>query len=473
MNIPQSQAQAAAFHALMDTTMLPPHSIEAEQSVIGAIMLAGSEALDRIEGVVSEGDFYRQEHRLIFAAARTLSNSGKPIDVITVADALEASGSLERTGGLAHLGDLAQNTPSASNIKHYAKTVHDRAMQRRLLALALEIQTSASASGANVEQIISQADAAMVQLLDTGTDESTTLYDAMADAIQDIDDRASGHRPSGLLTGIADFDAITGGLEPGQLVIVAARPSVGKTAFALNVADRIAQRGGTVAFFTLEMTRRELTQRLLALRSGVSVSDMRSGQLDGKWSLISACQANAEGQRLFLIDRPAIGVPYVRTAARKIRRQHGLGLIVVDYLGLMRGEGQNRTQEIGSLSRGLKTLAKELNVPIIALAQLNRATESRQDRRPQLSDLRDSGEIEQDADIVAMLHQEYLSNPVTEWFGLAELIVRKNRNGPLGDLLLTLDGTTMAFTQYTGQNPRQKFITKPTKHSGTTSRGID
>ena len=211
---------------------------------------------------------------------------------------------------------------------------------------------------------------------------------------------------------MADFDAITGGLEPGQLVIVAARPSVGKTAFALNVADHVAQRDGTVIFFSLEMQRRELTQRLIALRSGVSVSEMRAGQIDkgsdkGQWSRISACQASADGQRLFLIDRPAIGVPYVRAAARKIRRQHGLSLIVVDYLGLMRGEGQNRTQEIGSLSRGLKALAKELNVPIIALAQLNRGTEARQDRRPQLSDLRYSGEIEQDADIVAMLHQEY------------------------------------------------------------------
>ncbi|OGS97720.1 MAG: replicative DNA helicase, partial [Gallionellales bacterium RBG_16_56_9] len=300
--------------------------------------------------------------------------------------------------------------------------------------------------------IIGKADAAMVQLIDVSTDEPTMLYDAMTDAIGDIDDRATGHRRSGLQTGVADFDAITGGLEPGQLVIVAARPSVGKTAFALNVADHVTQQGNTVAFFSLEMTRRELTQRLLALRASVSVSEMRSGQLDkDQWSRISACQAKADGQRLFLIDRSAIRVAYVRAAARKIKRKHGLGLIVVDYLGLMRGEGQNRTQEIGSLSRGLKALAKELHVPIIALAQLNRAIENRNDKRPQLSDLRDSGEVEQDGDIVAMLHRE--SAP--EWAGLAELIIRKNRNGPLGDVVLRYHGVHMRFERYQGRSPRQ------------------
>ena len=456
----------------METIMLPPHSIDAEQSVIGAILLGGGAALDRIEGVIVDADFYRQDHRLIFTAARTLSNAGKPIDVITIAEALEGAGSLAGIGGLAYIGGLAQNTPSAANIKHYAGIVHERAQQRRLLALAIEIQASCSAPGADVAEIISQADAAMVQLIDTGTDEPARLYDAMADAIKDIDDRATGNRQSGLLTGIADFDAITGGLEPGQLVIVAARPSVGKTAFALNVADHIAQRGGTTAFFTLEMTRREITQRLLALRAGVSVTAMRSGQLDGnQWSRISACQAKSEGQQLLLIDRSAIGVPYIRAAARKIKRQHGLGLIVVDYLQLMRGEGQNRTQEIGSLSRGLKALAKELHVPIIALAQLNRGTEARPDKRPMLSDLRDSGEVEQDADIVAMLHREELHNPAPEWIGLAELIVRKNRNGPLGDLVLDLDGPTMKFTKYTGLNPRQQMAARPAKSSYR--RGFD
>lgn len=456
-----------------DNLILPPHSIEAEQSVIGAILLEGGNALDRIEGAIAADDFYRQEHRLIFTAARALANSGSPVDVITLAEALEGSGSLERSGGLAYLGELAQNTPSAANIKRYAEIVKERALQRGLMALSQGIMADCVAPGAKVDEIIARADAEMVRLLDTGgADEPTLLYDAMADAIRDIDDRASGHRPSGLLTGIAELDAITGGLEPGQLVIAAARPSVGKTAFALNLADHVTQRGNAVAFFSLEMTRRELSQRLLALRSGVSVSDMRTGQLDGKWTRILECQEQAGGQRLFFVDRPAVGVPYVRVAARKIKRQHGLCLIVVDYLGLMKGEGQNRTQEIGSLSRGLKALAKELHVPIIALAQLNRGVEGRMDKRPMLSDLRDSGEIEQDADIVVMLHREELYDADPKWQGLAEVLVRKHRNGPLGELLLVLDGPTMRFTGYNGPNPRQTITGKTTKHRGQSFGGF-
>ncbi|ADL56037.1 replicative DNA helicase [Gallionella capsiferriformans] len=459
-----------------DETILPPHSVEAEQSVIGAVLL-DSNALDRIEGQIAEADFYRQDHRLIFAAARTLANAGKPVDVITVAEALEGSGSLSRAGGLAYLGEIAQNTPSAANIKRYAEIVREHAMRRNLLALATDIQASCIAPGADVARIIDQADAAMAQLIDTGTDEPTMLYDGMFDAIQDIDDRSTGRRPSGLLTGVAELDAITGGLEPGQLIIVAARPSVGKTAIALNVVDSVVTQGKSVAFFSLEMTRREIIQRLIALRTGVPVSAMRAGRLEPEqWDLISASQGKANGQRLHLIDRSSIGVAYVRAAARKIKRQHGLDLVVVDYLGLMRGEGHNRTQEIGSLSRGLKGLAKELGVPIIALAQLNRATETRQDKRPMLSDLRDSGEIEQDADIVAMLHREEQHNPAPEWRGLADVMVRKNRNGPLGEMLLTLDGPTMKFSRYAGSNPRQRQQQQPsqtTYSNNRNARGFD
>jgi replicative DNA helicase len=436
---------------VLDNLILPPHSVEAEQSVLGGILIAGSTALDHIEGMVSELDFYRVEHRKIFAAITLLENSSRPIDVITVAEALEGSRSLSDVGGLAYLGSLAQNVPSAANIASYAKIVRGRALQRNLLILAQSITTDCLNPSADISEIVSRADSAMVRLLDAGTaGEPTILSDCMAEAVDDIDERATGHRRSGLLTGIQDFDSLTCGLEPGQLVIVAARPSVGKTALALNVADYVTHQGETVAFFSLEMTRRELAQRLLALRASVSVSAMRSGQLEGdQWDRISACKAKAEGQRLFLIDRSSIGVPYARAAARKIKRQNGLGLIVVDYLGLMRGEGQNRTQEIGSLSRGLKALAKELHVPIIALAQLNRGNEHRQDRRPQLSDLRDSGEIEQDADIVAMLHTEQ------EQPGFAELLVRKNRNGALGTVNLRYQGEHMRFSNHQGSIPRQ------------------
>jgi len=458
----------------LDTTLIPPHSIEAEQSVLGAILLEGSTALDRIEGEITASDFYRPEHRRIFAGCCKLATLGRPVDVITVSEALEADWGQENAGGATYLSSLAQNVPGASNIRFYAQTVRSRSLKRRLLALAVEIQEDCNLPGAEVAEIIAKADSAMVQLLDTHQDDPAMLSDVMAEAIDEMDDRVTGCRPSGLLTGVQDFDAITGGLEPGQLVIVAARPSVGKTAFALNVANHIAREGRTVAFFSLEMQRRELAQRLIAMRTGVSVSSMRTGQLqEGGWSRISACRADADGQRLILMDRPAIGVSYVRAVARKIRRQHGLDVVCVDYLGLMRGEGQNRNQEIGSLSRGLKALAKELNVPIIALAQLNRSTETRQDKRPQLSDLRDSGEIEQDADIVVMLHREDLSNPAPEWRGLAELIIRKNRNGPLGEVILAMDGPTMQFTRYTGPHPRQQGVSRIPKHGHAYPRGFN
>jgi replicative DNA helicase len=457
-----------------DNLLIPPHSIEAEQSVLGAILLEGGNALDRIEGVISEADFYRHEHRLIFEAVRKLAGAGSTIDVITAAEALEGAGSLERIGGLPYLGELAQNTPSAANIKRYAEIVKARASQRQLMTLASEILASCMAPGADVTDIVGKADSAMVQLLGAGSDEPVLLYDAMADAIADIDERATGSRPSGLQTGMADFDALTGGLEPGQLVIVAARPSVGKTAFGLNLADHVTQDGHTVAFFSLEMTRRELTQRLIALRTDVSVALQRSGQLDEEqWSRVSACQGKADGHRLFMIDRPSIGVAYVRAVARRIKRQKGLDLLVVDYLGLMRGEGQNRTQEIGSLSRGLKALAKELHVPVIALAQLNRGVEGRTDKRPLLSDLRDSGEIEQDADIVAMLHREELYDADQKWHGVAELLVRKNRNGALGESLLAFDGATMRFATFSGRNPRLQPASPPARRHSTYRGGID
>lgn len=456
-----------------DNLLVPPHSILAEQSVIGALLLDGANALDRIEGILEETDFYRQEHRQIFAAIRKLAeNGGKTIDAITVAEALEGSGSLQLVGGLPYLGNIAQNTPSTANIASYAKSVKQRAQQRQLIALANKISADCMTPNPDVSEIINQADAAMVQLLNAGSDEPVQLYDAMADAIADIDARSTGNRPSGLQTGMAVFDELTGGLEPGQLVIVAARPSVGKTAFGLGLADHIVQRDQSVAFFSLEMTRRELTQRLLALRSGVSVTAQRSGQLEERiWDRIIACQGKTVGQRLFLIDRPSIGVAYIRAAARKIKRQKGLELIVVDYLGLMRGEGQNRTQEIGSISRGLKALAKELGIPIIALAQLNRGVEGRADKRPMLSDLRDSGEVEQDADIVAMLHREELYSADSAWQGKAELLIRKNRNGPTGERLLSFDGMAMRYGEFYGANPRASHSPSSSTQRGAPRRG--
>lgn len=439
---------------------IPPHSTESEQSVLGGLLLEGAKAFDRIAGMVADSDFYRDEHRRIFRHASRLFDAGKPIDVITVAEAIDSAGETQHTGGLAYLGELAQNTPSAANIKRYADIVRNKAMLRQMQAVAMSLMDAcASPSGRSVEEIAATAEAAMQECLDRSDGEPQALADVFADAISYVDERCQrGGGLAGLATGIPDLDRLTGGLEGGQLVIVAARPSSGKTMLAGNIADYVASNGGTVLFHTLEMGSREVGLRLLASRSKVSVHAMRTGTNDpDHWKRMSAQLVSSRNHGFFLCDKGAIGVPFVRAKARQIKRKHGLALVVIDYLQLMTAPGHNnRTQEIGSISRGLKALAKELNVPIIALAQLNRGVESRTDKRPLMSDLRDSGEVEQDADVVAMLHREGLYNDALEWQNVAELLVRKNRNGPLGDITLAYTPEEMTFSPFEGPAPRQQ-----------------
>lgn len=453
---------------------LPPHSQEAEQSVLGALLLENN-ALDRIADILAPEDFYRYDHRLIYDHARALIEQGKPADIVTVAEALTEQGKLQEIGGIAYLGALAQNVPSAANVRRYAEIVHEKAVMRGLLSIAGNIQDACLGGGLkDAEKIAQDAEAAMMRLLDGHGTEPSRLQDVFGEALQYIDSR--GDRVgelAGLATGFHYFDRLTGGLEPGQLVIVAARPSVGKTIFGCNVANHVASRGGSALFFTLEMGTREIGMRILSARTRVSVHDMRTGTKDdAHWKRLGDQLSESHKQHLFIDDRPAIGTAYVRAKARRMQRQHGLDLIVIDYLQLMRGQGDNRTQEIGSISRGLKALAKELRVPIIAMAQLNRGVESRQDKRPILSDLRDSGEVEQDADIVAMLHREELYSDNPQWQGLAELLVRKNRNGPVGDLMLSYRPEEMRFDSYAGHNPRKRMVIHETKPSRR-GRGFD
>lgn len=439
---------------------LVPHSIDAEQSVLGGLMLDGT-AFDRIADSVSDTDFYRDEHRRIFRHIARLFLAGKPVDVVTVAEALESAGEGERTGGLAYLGELAANTPSAANIRRYAEIVREKASLRRIQEAAMNLHSACSnISGRNLDEIIAEAEIALLAAVDRSDGDPKPLFDVFHEVVSYVDERSqNGGAMAGLATGFGDLDRLTGGLEPGQLVIAAARPSCGKTMFAGNVADHVTQTGHSVLFFTLEMTSREIGARLLAARSKVSVHTMRTGTDDGEsWRRMSDELGRAVQQKLFVCDKGAVGVGFVRAKARQIKRKHGLDLIVIDYLQLMTAPGNsNRTQEIGSISRGLKALAKELQVPIIALAQLNRGVESRPDKRPMMSDLRDSGEVEQDADIVVMLHRESLYNDAPEWQGIAELLVRKNRNGPLGDITLHYLPAEMTFGSYAGQNLRQQI----------------
>ena len=444
---------------------LPPHAIEAEHAVLGGLLIAGADALDRIEGVIGVEDFYRDDHRRIFTAAKAIGESGKPIDAVMVAEALQSLGELESVGGLPYIVALASNTPSAANIRRYAEIVRDKSVLRALNGVASRLQEACLAPGLkDAEKIASEAEMAMMQLLDRQGGEPVRVHDAIRGALREIDSRRErGGKLAGQPTGFENIDWITGGLEPGQLVILAARPSIGKTALALNIADHVASTGAPALFFTLEMTGQELAMRLMASRSGVSMSDMRSGTAspDG-WHRLSADCGDTADVPLFIDDRPGISVAYARAKARKIKRQHGLGLIVVDYLQLMKGPGENRTQEVGGISRGLKALAKELRVPVIALAQINRAVESRTDKRPQMSDLRESGDIEADADVIMMLHR----NDGPEWQDLISLVVRKNRNGALGDIALQYDAPRLRFSDYQGQTPRPA----PTKRS---ARGFD
>ena len=413
--------------------MVPPHSLACEQSAIGGILLAGGEALDRVQLRVD--DFYSDQHRAIYARCVALNEAAKPIDVLTVSEALNATGELERAGGQAYLGSLSINTPSAANIRRYAEIVRDKAMLRRLIAAATDVQSKAYDPGADPKAVAEAAESAFmgVQRMD-GDSHVATFAKAIGEA---LDARDAPQR--GISTGYANLDGmLKGGIRPGQLIVIAARASMGKTTLAQNIAENVA-KSRQVLFHSLEMSRQELAERSLAHHEAeVGLSD----------ALAHTMRLN-----LTIDEAPAVTVAHVRMRARRVKRKHGLSLIVMDYLQLMSGKGENRTQEIGSISRGLKALAKELEVPVIAVAQINRAVEQRPDKRPMLSDLRESGDIEADADVVMMVYRDdYYTKPAEE-SGLAEIIVRKNRNGRTGTCHMRFDAEHARFSEWQGEIP--------------------
>ncbi|MCW5625791.1 MAG: replicative DNA helicase [Burkholderiales bacterium] len=429
----------------------PPHSVEAEQAVLGAVM-AYPGTFDRIADVVRSADFYIDQHRLIFESTVRVAERGTHPDALAVSAALEAVGGIQNAGGLPFLIRLAQNAPAALNAGRHAQIIVERSRRRQILAAAHDLAARAAMPGhESPEELIAEAEAELLRIADRSEGDPVGLADSMAEALRWIDSR---DQFAGLWTGIEKLDDLTGGLEPGQLVLIAGRPGSGKTILGLNIADHVARlNGASVLLFSLEMSRRELALRLMASRSAVPVHAMRSGTATvQQWEAMNATTADSR-RPLFIDDKPAVSVAYVRAKARRWKRSHGLQLIVIDYLQLMRGQGDNRVQEVGSISRGLKALAKELEIPIVALAQLSRAASGRADARPQLSDLRDSGELEQDADIVVMLHREELHRDAPEWKGLAELFVRKNRNGPAGRIVLRCDAAVMRFDRYDGPEP--------------------
>lgn len=433
---------------------IAPCHIESEQSVIG-ILLSHPERFDDLAELLEHVDFYDHSHGVIFSKIAEMINAGTSVDIITVAERLGEK-QLESVGGLQYLVQLVQNVPSKSGLKKYAEIVKEKSRLRKLAALFNDGAEACLASQPRTSgEIASEAELELMRTADASLTEPKALSNILTEALEFIERRGT---VSGLQTGFIDLDTMTGGFEQGDLIILAARPSMGKTAFAVNIIDNVVKDGKSVAFFSLEMSSQQIGLRILAGRSRIPMAAMRGGATlsDDHYNSMSFAMSKSSEQKLMVDDKPSVGVAYIRAKSRQIKRTHGLDLIVVDYLQLMTGKGDNRVQEIGSITRGLKALAKEIGVPIIALAQLNRGLEQRGDKRPILSDLRDSGEIEQDADIVLMLHREEYYNEDTDYKGIAECLIRKQRNGALGDVLLTFLGDIMRFESYGGLRPQAK-----------------
>jgi replicative DNA helicase len=427
---------------------VPPHSVEAEQSVLGGLLLDNS-AWDRAGDLLTEGDFYRLEHRLIYAAIGTLVGAAKPADVITVFERLQTLGKEQDTGGLQYLNALAQSVPSAANMRRYAEIVRERAVLRKLIAASDEIATQAfNPQGKPVSAILDEAEGRILQIGEEGSRARQGfvpmdhLVVAMLDRVQELAD-AGGRDITGVPTGFYDLDRMTTGLQGGDLVILAARPSMGKTGLALNIAEHVAVRERLpVAVFSMEMGASQLALRLIGSLGRIDQQHLRTGNLrDDEWGRLTEAVEQLRGASIFIDETPALTAGELRARARRLARQCGkLGLIVVDYLQLMSGSAtsdENRATEVGEISRGLKALAKELQCPVIALSQLNRSVEGRPNKRPMMSDLRESGAIEQDADVIMFIYRDDYYNKDSKEPGVAEIIIGKQRNGPTGTVKLT------------------------------------
>ncbi|TBO32446.1 replicative DNA helicase [Aquabacterium lacunae] len=427
---------------------LPPHSIEAEQSVLGGLLLDNS-AWDRASDILNETDFYRREHQLIFTAVQKLINASKPADVITVYEQLQTLGKADEIGGLKYLNDLAQSVPSAANIRRYAEIVRERAVLRKLVTAADEIATHVfDPQGKSVSDLLDAAEASIMKIGEEGNKgkqgfhNMDTLVVDLLDRVQELADNGLDD-VTGVRTGFIDLDKMTAGLQKGDLIILAARPSMGKTAFALNIGENVAVNEGLpVCIFSMEMGASQLALRMVGSIGRINQQNLRTGRLtDDEWSRLSETVERLKDAKVHIDETPGLSPNELRARARRLARQYGgtLGLIIIDYLQLMSGSGgneENRATVIGEISRGLKALAKELQCPVIALSQLNRSVETRPDKRPMMSDLRESGAIEQDADVIMFIYRDEYYNRDSKIPGTAEIIIGKQRNGPVGSIHL-------------------------------------
>ena len=427
------------------TLKVPPHSTEAEQSVLGALML-NNEAWFDVSDIVAPSDFYRPQHRIVFEAMAALSRDSQPLDAVTVSEALQSRGLLEKAGGIAYLAELVDGTPGASNVSAYARIVRDRSTLRKVIAAANQIVEKAFVrEGQSDAEVLDYAEQEIFRISEDraksdGPQDINPLLDNTVRRVKELSKSKGGI--TGLATGFADLDRLTAGLQKADLVIVAGRPSMGKTSLAMNMVEHaIMNSDAPTLVFSLEMPADQLVMRMLSSLARIDQSRMRIGDLEEKdWDRFSAAAGQLRDRPLHIDDTAALTPNEIRARARRVSRQYKrLGLIVVDYMQLMRGSGpaENRTTEISEISRSLKALAKEMSCPVIAAAQLNRALESRTNKRPIMADLRESGAIEQDADVILFIYRDEVYNEETDDVGIAEIIIGKQRNGPIGTVKLS------------------------------------
>ncbi|MDR6936364.1 MULTISPECIES: replicative DNA helicase [unclassified Luteibacter] len=440
----------------IDSLRIPPHSIEAEQAVLGGLMLS-PDSLDKVADKLTDDDFYRRDHRMIWRAINELANKGMPCDAITLGDWFVANEMAEMVGGATYLMELANSTPSAANIAAYGDIVREKSVMRQLIDAGTAItEDGFRPEGKSVQEVMELAEQRVFRIAESGArgkKDIVSVREAAGEAFRMLSERYEKRgQLTGLSTGFTDLDELTSGLQPSDLVIIAARPSMGKTAFALNLAEAAAMRGKkSVAVFSMEMSASQLAFRLISSLGRVHAQHLRNGDLaEEDWPRVTSAITMLADAKIFIDDTPAMSPVEMRSRSRRLQREHGLGLIVIDYLQLMQvpGNSENRATEISEISRGLKALAKELNVPVIALSQLNRSLEQRADKRPMMSDLRESGAIEQDADVIMFIYRDEYYNKESPDKGLAEIIIGKQRNGPTDTVKLAFLGHYTKFENW-------------------------
>ncbi|MHA6204206.1 replicative DNA helicase [Dyella soli] len=441
----------------IDALRVPPSSIDAEQAVLGGLMLS-PDSLDKVADRLGEQDFYRKDHRLIWRAITELAAKGMPCDAVTLGDWFEANGLGEMVGGAGYLIELANTTPSAANITAYAEIVREKSVLRQLIDAGTGIaEDGYQPEGMGVQEVLERAEQAVFKIAESGArgkKDTVSMREAVKDAFRILSERFENKgQLTGVSTGFSDLDELTSGLQPSDLIIVAARPSMGKTAFSVNIAEAVAMRGKkAVAIFSMEMSASQLAFRMISSVGRIHAQHLRNGDLaEEDWPRVTNAIALLSEAKIFIDDTPGLSPVEMRSRSRRLHREHGgLGLIVIDYLQLMQvpGNKENRATEISEISRSLKGLAKELNCPVIALSQLNRSLEQRADKRPMMSDLRESGAIEQDADVIMFIYRDEYYNKESPDKGLAEIIIGKQRNGPTDTVKLTFLGHYTKFENY-------------------------